>query len=45
MSAVAEDIPLKTGKDVFDDILDAAARLEGVARRTPVLTKIGRAHV
>lgn len=38
MSAVADDISLKTGKDVFDDILAAAARLEGIARRTPVLT-------
>jgi len=38
MSAVLDNIDIKTGREVMDDIRAAAVRLEGVARRTPVLT-------
>ncbi|MFK7885761.1 MAG: pyridoxal-phosphate dependent enzyme [Gammaproteobacteria bacterium] len=38
MSAVLDNIDIKTGREVMDDIRAAATRLEGVARRTPVIT-------
>ena len=38
MNAAAREIALKTGQQVFDDIVAAAGRLADVARRTPVFT-------
>lgn len=38
MSAVLDNIDIKTGREVMDDIRAAATRLEGIARRTPVIT-------
>ncbi|MEM6638455.1 MAG: pyridoxal-phosphate dependent enzyme [Pseudomonadota bacterium] len=38
MHAAATELTLRSGRAVFDEIRRAAARLDGVAKRTPVLT-------